>query len=576
MPRIANHVALFALVLGISASAKPHARAGADDELMRLTPRDVTLAVVVKDLRGHSAALRDSPFAEAFRKSRLSQVLAEKPEIKHLEKLGEQLSQALKVDWTQIRDQLLGDAVVFAYRGGPPGKPEMESGLILTWAPDEKFVDGLLQQLDEVQKKSGELKQTESRNHKGLSYLRRVKSKGADEYLFRNGPVFAFSSQESMIRDVIELDLSAAKTVPSPLARDLDALNARDAAIALWLNPRYFDNEFSEKLRGASASDAAFLTGFANCWKALNGVVLTCRVDRHLELNLTAVGQKDSLPPALVRAAASLNDASALNRMFPTNALTAITGRLDLPATLQALSAVMAPDAWKSMSDSAGQGLAKVLGKKNLGELPAHIGPDWGICILPPAAKDGLLPDVVAAVRIKPTSDGALEKGILDACDVVATLARLNYNSQSDEPVRLETIQVEGGAIKYLAHDKLFPKGFRPAWTLHNGFLMIGTSPEAIQRVDLRKADKPVGNEANRFVVFSFRGWNEYLTARRGDLVAFLPKVTDAKGDEIGQQIDQVAMVFELLDRLELVDESSQSGQVKLSLKLFPAQPLKK
>ena len=112
----------FAMVAGLF-FAGMLAAAPPVDELLRLTPRDVTFVAVAKDLRNNAAAIQNGPFAEAFRQSKLAREIAANAEIKHLEETADQVGRALHTDWTRVRDDLIGDAVVLAYRGGPPGAP---------------------------------------------------------------------------------------------------------------------------------------------------------------------------------------------------------------------------------------------------------------------------------------------------------------------------------------------------------------------------------------------------------------------------------------------------------------------
>jgi hypothetical protein len=564
-------LALFASIcFGGALTAAPPA-----DELLRLTPRDVTFVVVVKDLRTHSAAIREGPFAEILSKSKLFQALLAKPEIKHLDAVTEQISRTLHTDWTQVRDDLIGDAVVLAYRGVAPGSPDKESGLLLTWTRNAEFATQIIERMTAVQKESGELKEVETRSYQGASYVRRVKAQGADEFLFRKGAVLALSSQEEMIRRIIELDSQAPVNQQPPLARELESLRVQDAAVALWLNPRYFDKELNENARKAAGGDAAFLTQFASYWKAVSGVALSIRLERYLELSLSIGARSDVLPASLKQVGATLNEASLLSAMFPSDSLATVTGKIDLQAFLTTLSGFLPADAWAALSGSAEQALGQVLGRKYIPQLASRIGPDWGICIMPPASEKALLPDLAIAVRIQPSEGGSLEKGILDAFDSLGILVRLRFNSQSDEPVRIETIQSKEGDIKYLSHEKLFLPGLRPAWSLRNGFLTIGTSPDAIERViGSNQVSPPAG--PNRFLTFSFRQWHSYLTSRRAALISFLPTVTELKADEVASGIDELTLLFELFDRLELVEESQQPGLLKLSLKLYPLQPLKK
>jgi hypothetical protein len=559
---------LFALVLALFAGRAPAATP--EEELLRLAPSDANFVLLVKDLRGHGAALLDSPFAQSFRGSTFGQAVAAMPELAQLESSRKQLEAGLGVEWSRIRDDILGDAVVFAYHAGPPGHPEREQGLILTWTRDPKLADDLLQRLNKIQTDSGELKEVSSLVYKGGPYVRRVKSKGAPEYVFRRGPVLAMSSQEAAIQKLIERHQAAppAEEAP-PLVREFERLQIRDSFATLWLNPRAFDADLGDKTKQAAGPEAAFLTTFSRAWQALNGAAVTVRLDRDLEVGLTIAVEKERFPPALLRVASALNEPSALNAAFPADPLVRISGRLDVPAFLEAIKTFMTPDGRTTLSESFEKGIAPVLGKKYLATLADHLGPDWGICVSAPQSPKTLLPDVVAAVRVKPSADGRLERTLLDALDTLSTLARVQLNAKDDEPVRVETLRKDGIEIKYLTHDRLFPPGIRPAYSLRDGFLVVATNPESILRLDFTR--NPVPNEPNRLITISLRGLSDYVRPRRDELLKHL----GAK-DDSAKQLDHLLMFAELFERLELVNEPARPGQMKLTLKLQPILPLKK
>src|SRR5262245_16424862 len=89
------------------------------EELLRFVPADVSFCLVLRDLRSHGAALRESPFVQNFRKSPLGVALQALAEVQQISKAEEYLEKTLGMNLDRIRDDILGDAIVFAYRPGP-------------------------------------------------------------------------------------------------------------------------------------------------------------------------------------------------------------------------------------------------------------------------------------------------------------------------------------------------------------------------------------------------------------------------------------------------------------------------
>src|SRR5437868_3919216 len=92
------------------------------DELLRLVPEDVGFCLVLENLGGHGKALADSPFVAQFRASPLGTMLHNAPEAQKLTGLDHFLQRYLDLTSAQLRDDILSEALVLAYRPGPPGK----------------------------------------------------------------------------------------------------------------------------------------------------------------------------------------------------------------------------------------------------------------------------------------------------------------------------------------------------------------------------------------------------------------------------------------------------------------------
>src|SRR5262249_41388256 len=147
--------------------------------------------------------LAASPLGRDWMKSVAGQGLTGAPEWKQLLLAEQHLKKHLGVGWAELRDDVLGDAFAFAYRPGPPGKPEGEQGMFLLRARSEKTLADLVRKLEEVQKSNGELKAVERRQYRGVEYFRRVEQKGNNYYLLRD-KVLLYTAQEDLLRQAIE------------------------------------------------------------------------------------------------------------------------------------------------------------------------------------------------------------------------------------------------------------------------------------------------------------------------------------------------------------------------------------
>src|SRR5215475_5226988 len=108
----------------------------ARDELLRLVPDDVGFCLLLEDLRGHSTQLRDSPFFSQFEKSPIAGLLKTDPDWRKFTEGRDKLEALLGIDVQKLRDDILGDAVVFAVRPAAEDKPNDDRALVLLRARD--------------------------------------------------------------------------------------------------------------------------------------------------------------------------------------------------------------------------------------------------------------------------------------------------------------------------------------------------------------------------------------------------------------------------------------------------------
>src|SRR5436190_23489415 len=111
--------AVAALSLAGRASAQapsPAPAPSAREALLRLVPEDVALCLVVTDLRTQGDKLMKSPWVKALQDGPFAKALGDAPEMLKLAAVQKLIQQRLQIDWPTLRDEILGDAVVFAYQ----------------------------------------------------------------------------------------------------------------------------------------------------------------------------------------------------------------------------------------------------------------------------------------------------------------------------------------------------------------------------------------------------------------------------------------------------------------------------
>ncbi len=440
------------------------------DELLRFVPDDVGFCFVLQDLRVHAADLAGSPFVDQVRKSPLGAYIQASKELGQLDQIDGHLRQSFGAGFDQLRDDILGDAVVFAYRPGPPDKPDQEQGLILVRARTADVLASLVEKINTAQKKDGTLTDVQTRAYQGTTYFRRVEPHQTNYYYIR-GPVLLFSGQEEMLRQAIDVDRSAAAAAEPPLARRLREVGADRAALALWLNPRAFDAGLETKAAKAEGTDAAFQKKLLTYWKATDGLAAWATLDTELHLSLAVRVRPDDLPPAAQRLFAAASRPSEAWGYFPDDVLLAFGGRIDAGAVLDLLQEFPPKD------DASAAGAGAFLAKDFLKDVLSHIGPDWGLCVTaPPADGKDWLPQVLLVVRVVRGDDAApVDEALLSAVNFTARWAILSYNHDHPaDPLSLKAVEYNHQEIHYLIGDRILPPGFQPAYGLASGWLVFG------------------------------------------------------------------------------------------------------
>jgi hypothetical protein len=142
---------------------------------------------------------------------------------------------------------------------------DRDEGLDLIRAKNARNLADFVNKINAAQKKSGELRDLISREHNGVSYVRRVEAKQSIYYLLR-GSILVFSAQEEMLRRAIDREASLGVGELGAFGKHLGRLE-ESAAIHVMVNPRVFDPGFA-----AIAGKDAFVKGMNDYWKAVDAV----------------------------------------------------------------------------------------------------------------------------------------------------------------------------------------------------------------------------------------------------------------------------------------------------------------
>jgi hypothetical protein len=541
----------------------------AREGLVRLVPDEFAVCLVLNDLRGQHDKLLRSPWVKRLAQSPLGKALGDAPQLFQMDKLEAALRGTLDISWAQLRDEILGDAVVLAYRPGPPGKPEQEEGLMLLSARNRDLLARVMDRLNKHQKDAGELKAVQARKHAGLTYHRRVEAHG-ESFYFLDGPVLAFTAQERVIRQM--LDRRAAppgKFKPLPLTDHAREAGTDGALATLWINPRGLDAEMRAQAEELKGPEAHALRTFLRYWKAMDGLSLSLVVERDPEIVLAVHARTAALPAAARRVVETAAQPSDLWQRFPKDSLLTAAAQVNLPDLVEALGEFLTPKARKALTDRMKRNLSESFTKQLLGAL----GPDAGLCIAP--TDKSSFPHVLIALRVRPAPPGkpSAEKTLMTAMGFFVGLAVLDHNSKNKDQLVLKRENQDGVEVRYLVNDKKFRAGLRPAFAVKGGYLVLASSPEAVRRFAARPAPAPPG-KGSRLLRLSLRGLARFLKDRREGVVELLSGKRGLPPEAVGEWLNGVLSGLDLFDALELT-QYSRPGRVAWVARLRPWVPKK-
>lgn len=550
-------------------------RASATEDLLRLVPNDVGFCFVLQDLDRNAESFLESDFVRQVKASPLGFVLARAPEVKKLADFDEQLRKHLELDAAGLRKKILGDALVLAYRPPLDGKPEQ--GIILLQARDGDALAKLIQRLNELQKKSGELKELVSKKHRDQEYFLRREAK-EDRYGFVRGNLLGFTTDEASVKRLIDQAVDGTKE-ESVAGKQLKKLGCDKSLAAIWVNPRAFDADLRSKLRESKGPDSVALKTFQKYWEALDSLAFDFTIGKQeIECRLAVLAQEDKMPPGGRKFFAGEAKPSELWGRFPENSIVVTAGHIETVPLLDMLAEFVPEDVRAEFRKAMDRGPGAVLGKDVLRDVLPNLGPDWGLCVAPPDGKDNKnwYPHTILALRVRPgDKEASLDKDLMEVVNAFTLVALLGHNHNREDPIRLKKTTIDKVDIRYLECDKLFPPGLRPAYAMKDGYLLVASSPEAISRFGPAKKESGQKFEEVPWLRLSFANLSDWVKAHQDLLAEHIAQRDKIDVKEAKGRLEGLQMMCKLFESLE-VTKQSQPGQFRITVRLRTAKSVRK
>lgn len=552
--------------------------AGPTADVMRLVPPKTTVCFVVQDLRGTAARLSESPFATFFADSKLGKALLASEELKQLSTVEQFLSGYLGLSFTALRDDILGDAVAFAYQPPAGGdKEDADSGVLLGKAAKPETLAKLVAKLNAAQIQSKELKATAEKTHNKVGYVERQKADGKTEYyLLRDDGLFAYTVQEAVLKQVIDR-LDGTDKTPCSLSGAIDKLGVTDAVAVLLFEPTAFAADLTaQEKQTDDPNQKAFLKQFARLWTATEAVGVSLTFRQEVTLAVTAVATPAKVPDELRGLFQTDDKASGLWSAIPADAVLAVGGRFEWDKVHTVFRSFLSDDGKAGVKQIFDDVLAPLVGKAALPKVLAGLGPDWAFWLSPPAKGDPCpLPTATLALRVRPAggTDDTVGKAVVSTFDALLHIFRLGYNRTHADEYTLDDEKADGVTIRVLSNDKTLPAGVRLAYGLRGDFFVMGSNPKAVKRFIPPKSDAVVKDAP--LVRLNAVQLAAYLNTHGSELSEVLAGWTGEKPDKAKGELADFAAVLELFDTLE-VHHAADGKRMSLSVKAKTAKPLKK
>lgn len=208
------------------------------DALLKLLPANAGAAMAVENLRDRWAEVVESDQANRIRALPAFRAWLDSPGVRDFTRARDQILNFLQTSQAEIRDEILGDAVVLAILPprDPAESPSRARGLLALKARKPDLLKRLIDRINEVQKQEGEIAEVVETKRGELAYFTRrfpdAAHRLAEVYVLFPDGVFALSNSEAAIREAIDRKTGAVTEPSFP-----DAAGFAEISAALKTRP---------------------------------------------------------------------------------------------------------------------------------------------------------------------------------------------------------------------------------------------------------------------------------------------------------------------------------------------------
>ena len=550
-------VAMAALTLGVPAfAADPVA------PLKLLVPPDAAVVFVVRNLGPQLKVLGESPMAAWLSTSPLVKQFLDPKEAEKLVAVRDFVTAQLGVTADELRDAIFGEAVVFAFQPGDPGKPETDTGTMLVRPRDPAALLRLVERVTKFQQATGEVTAVRPAEHAGLTYSVREKAnKGREFYAFHGG-TFVLTNREATLHAALaKLASPDAALVPKWLAAD----DGRSPLVALF-NPRAFDAAWAARAAtGPDAGDRAYHKQFAKVWSALDGLAVSVTAGESLTLRVAVDVDDARLPPEWRRLLTPPANPSP-GVVAPADALVAVHGDFNLRTLLDVASPFL-PDGGTAFRKQLDEAIGPAVGRENLPALIDQLGPELAFWVRPSATAATL--EAALSVRLGPTAADAkrLAPPLRQGLDTLMHLWRIDSNRKHADQVTLRQ-SADGLTAE---NPRGFPAGFAPSYRVaaESVYAVVTSHP------DVRVVPSIRSVESRAFLRVSLLDCHAYLRDHRATVAKFLAGYESRPVADLERELGNLLPVLEAGKSLE-VRLGRERNRVALTVTVEFVRPLAK